>query len=782
MEVLVVTGIPTPPKQAAPSLVANFLPVRFRGNTFQAGTLPFDSRDQLVSLREEFGSTHVVWRDRDRVVCVPVVPEAQEVGDQEKLAIGEHRDLAMRLVRESLIREVIVMKYKLCAFARPSFVSRYRQHDLLATCAGDHRQALAAVHVYPEYKLDTRISGPSAQPGIIVGLKTRYEIDLSVGDLLGHGLSAEGRYVLCETGEVPFNPNLDERVYRRLVGAVDSVRSGLLHLRDAPVLTEVNADQAWFESRRETFQDVVAALTGGRHARVLEMLEEAKFGLLGAGGRLMRITALARRFAEAGPLKVANGLDVEVGLPIGSGATGGNASKVRSTRFDEPTFVFDPADDKKTKSAAHGLTEFGPFDSQFFTPRRPKIVVLTPRAYQGSVEIFMDRFRRGVPDAKVYTQGFARKYRLADCDVLIEAFDSAPRDAAAYREACLAAAQAADKPHLAIVITSEEQQDLQGDDSPYLVAKSTLMGQGIPVQEMQFETIRRSDIAYPLDSMALQCYAKLGGIPFVIAAPRTIAHELVIGIGSAHVKTSRFSDPERVVGITTVFSADGNYILSNMSREADYERYQEELLRALRACIDDVKKRNAWQSEDAVRLIFHVFKALKDTEADAVKRLVKDLLEEFRSVEFAFVHVGDDHDWSLFDVTAPGVGSWRMPSGNRQPKGKCVPRRGHAVLLSQTEILLTVTGPFDMKLPTHGLPQPLLLKLHRASTFTDIEYLAGQAFRFTALSWRRFYPSSKPVTIMYSDLIASLLGRLRHVRNWNADIISTAFRTSRWFL
>ena len=58
----------------------------------------------------------------------------------------------------------------------------------------------------------------------------------------------------------------------------------------------------------------------------------------------------------------------------------------------------------------------------------------------------------------------------------------------------------------------------------------------------------------------------------------------------------------------------------------------------------------------------------------------------------------------------------------------------------------------------------------------------GQVFRFTALSWRRFYPSSRPITILYCDLIASLLGRLRHVRNWNADIISTAFRTSRWFL
>jgi len=777
-----VHGIPTPPRRAAPNLVANFLPVRFFGQTFRAGVLAFEAKEQLAGLREELKDTHAVRRDGDRIVCVPFVPKAPEVGEQEKFAISDHRELTMRLVREALVREVIAMRYKLRSFSRPSFISRYARHDLLIPCAGTHREALARVHVYPQYTLDTRTSGPSEQPGIMVGLKTRSEIDLTVADLIELGVAMEGRYVLAETGEVPFNPDLDDRAYRRLVGAIDSIHDGRLYLRDTRNVTEVDAGGAWVEARRETFHDVVAALTGGQHARVLEMLEEEKYGLTGADGRLNRITALANRLAERVPLKIANGVEVEVGQPIGSAPPRTGTPAVRWRRFDEPTFVFDPGGDKTHRSAEKGLVEFGPFDSQFFSPSRPRIVVLTPRAYQGNVEVFMDRFRRGVPDGKVFTQGFARKYRLTDCDVVIEAFEAGPRDAAAYRQACLAVAQATDKPHLAIVVTSEEQEHLQGDESPYLVSKSTLMGQGVAVQEMQVETIRGGDPAYVLDSMALQCYAKLGGIPFVIAAPRTIAHELVIGIGSAHVKPSRFSTPERVVGITTVFSADGNYLLSNLSREADYEQYPQELLRALRACIDDVKKRNAWQPDDAIRLVFHVFKALKDTEADAVKRLVTGLLAEFRSVEFAFVHVGDEHDWSLMDTAAPGVGDWRLPSGRRQPKGKGFPRRGYAVNLSPTEVLLTVSGPYDVKLPTHGLPRPLLLKLHRASTFTDLDYLAGQAFRFTALSWRRFYPSSLPVTIMYSDLIASLLGRLRHVRNWNADIISTAFRTSRWFL
>lgn len=777
-----VVGVPAPPKKGKPNLVVNFLPVRFREGAFDAGVLPFESDEQLADLRTKLTGTHAVRRENDGVVCVPLTQGAAEVGEQQRFIVGDHRSLAMFLVKEALIREVVAMKYTLSAFARPSFVSRYSQHDLLSQCAGRHRSALTALHVFPEYKFDTRTTGPSNYPGILVGLKTRYEIDLTVRDLLRSGLDVEGRYVLAETGEVPFTPDLDLRVYRRLAGAIESVRDGRLHLADAPRLTEVDADRAWLEGSQDNFQDVIALLAGRDHTRILEALSEAKFGLLGADGRLQRVTALAQKLRESGPMMIANGLSVDIGLPLGSPAARAGAPRVNSTKFDEPPFIFDPGRDKTDRNAERGLTRYGPFDSQSFSPRTPKIVVLTPQAYQGNVDMFMDQFRRGVPGGKVYPQGFVRKYQLAGCDIAIKAFNAGPRDAGAYRSACLEVTQTLGKPDLAIVITSREQQFLHGDASPYLVAKSTLMNQGIVVQEIQIETIRRGDLDYPLDSIALQCYAKLGGIPFVIAAPQTITHEIIIGIGSAHVKPSRFSAPERIVGITTVFNADGSYILSNTSREADYERYPEELLRALRTCIEEVKKRNAWQVEDAIRLVFHVFKPLKDTEAEAVKQLVKGMLTEFRSVEFAFVHISEAHDWALFDTAAAGGNNQRMPSGRYLPKGRCVPHRGHAVSISTSEILLTVTGPFDLKVPTQGLPRPLLLKLHRASTFTDIDYLAGQVFRFTALSWRRFYPSSKPITILYSDLIASLLGQLRRVRNWNSDVISTNFRTKKWFL
>ncbi|MEU9470855.1 hypothetical protein AB0D78_30430 [Streptomyces avermitilis] len=403
-----------------------------------------------------------------------------------------------------------------------------------------------------------------------------------------------------------------------------------------------------------------------------------------------------------GQLQVASDLSVAIEPPVGST----HGKKVSGTYFQSPTFQFDQAGDKTSRSPDRGLDEYGPFDVEFFAKKKPRIAVITPRAHKGVVENFLFKFLHGIQGERTYGLGFIRKYHLSGCDVFLHPFDGATTDANAYREACRTALLRGDI-DLAIVITSEDQAHLTGDNSPYLVAKSAFMGQGVPVQDVRIETARLSKLAYPLNSIALACYAKLGGIPFVIAAPRSLTHELVIGIGSAHVKESRLTAPERVVGITTVFSSDGNYLLSNASREADYEDYPRELLRSLTECIDAIKIRNAWQKGDELRLVFHVFKPLKDIEAAAVKELVENLTRTYAKVEFAFVHVSTDHHWVMFDRASAGV---NQGAGGRA-KGHYAPERGHAVPIGERELLVAVCGPMDLKSALHGAPKPLLLNL-----------------------------------------------------------------------
>ena len=147
-------------------------------------------------------------------------------------------------------------------------------------------------------------------------------------------------------------------------------------------------------------------------------------------------------------------------------------------------------------------------------------------------------------------------------------------------------------------------------------------------------------------------------------------------------------------------------------------------------------------------------------------------------VDFAFLEISQHHPYLLFDEGQEGVRDFET----KQTKGVYAVERGRMLRLSKSEILLVLTGPRDVKRPEDGLPSPVLLRLHRQSTFTDMTYLARQVYAFANHSWRSFFPGSLPVTVQYSELIAGLLGELGRLPNWNADVLWGRVGRSRWFL
>jgi hypothetical protein len=267
-----------------------------------------------------------------------------------------------------------------------------------------------------------------------------------------------------------------------------------------------------------------------------------------------------------------------------------------------------------------------------------------------------------------------------------------------------------------------------------------------------------------------------GGTPWLLRCDRTIAHEPVIGVGSAEVGEGRLGNRQRVVGFTTVFSGDGDYRITNRSRAVPYHRYGEELLTTLKETVDSVSRDMNWQDGDHVRLVFHAFKPFRNVEAEAVKNLMNTLGRY--DVDFAFVEVSQHHPYVLFDEGQDGVYDIEA----KRKKGAYAPERGLMLKFSDREVLIVLTGPRDVKRPEDGLPSPILLRLHRESTFTDTTYLARQGYAFANHSWKSFFPGSLPVTVQYSEIIAGLLGKLGRLPNWNADVLWGRIGRSRWFL
>lgn len=217
-------------------------------------------------------------------------------------------------------------------------------------------------------------------------------------------------------------------------------------------------------------------------------------------------------------------------------------------------------------------------------------------------------------------------------------------------------------------------------------------------------------------------------------------------------------------------------MLGNVSRVVPFEEYRSAVIEMLRGALERARADMNWQKGDEVRLIFHSFKPMKDDEAEAVKAIATDLAKDFH-LDFAFLHVAQDQPLALFDSEQGGVKAFG--GGN---KGAYAPARGGYIHLGRGATLLSLVGPGELKKAADGLPSPILLRLHRSSSFYDMEYLTKQVFNFSAHSWRSFNPAGMPVSILYSQLIARLLGQLGALPGFSADSLIGRLNRLRWFL
>jgi hypothetical protein len=294
----------------------------------------------------------------------------------------------------------------------------------------------------------------------------------------------------------------------------------------------------------------------------------------------------------------------------------------------------------------------------------------------------------GLPEIKAasgltpHETGFVGRFRLqkAEC----EFFEAANDTAGAYVEAArsaLSAAAARDQPwDLALVQVQRAWKDRPANNSPYWSTKAAFLKRDIPVQALSLEAIDLEDFSYAcaLANVSLATYAKLGGIPWLLRTRPSTDHELVFGLGSHTHKEGRRGAGEKVVGITTVFSSQGHYLLDARTAAVPFDRYPAELRNTLVAAVERVREEEAWRASDEVHLIFHAFTQLRQETAEAVISAVGGI--GLSGVKFAFIHLVEDHPFTIFDRS------------NGNGKGALAPECGQAMELSDHEWLVSLTG------------------------------------------------------------------------------------------
>lgn len=762
-------------------LVLNIAPVHFEDAEITVGVSKYEGKDQLAELREKNNLTHLFRRThKNEIRSVSLDGKPSSLGDKtETIRLSENLSLCAALIQNSVINHFHGMSCEILDFKPIQIITRSTKENFLATVVSNGVTCPDWLSVRPLCEIDVRVIDAAkgkAFIGIALNIRCRRRVLSDCEQLLREGLSLSGLYVRKDL------PSKDPRVapLTKLLGRIANVDGSSLILDHTMSDTaKVEAREVKLKCDHEALLRCLRHLFGSDAERIATALDRAVASTQTGPMRLKKLDAILN-YLRNQKLQFLPGITAEIGYFLDQAAETFPAVY----EAPAPTYVFDPAGKRTDTSKPRGLDIFGPYTVQTFTPTRPRICVVCQSGRKGDVEQFLHKFLNGISPGTgkfpPFKKGLIRGYGLENAST--DFFTSDGPTALSYKRASQAALEFQGEKNirwdLAMVQTDACSHELHADQNPYLITKAAFLSQQIPVQEFEAETMsyRGGQLEYSLSNMALATYAKLGGVPWLLKADPTIAHELVVGLGSCFVSRDDTAERERVVGITTMFSGDGNYFLSNLSRAVPAAEFKAALLDALKASFEKAKSQMNWQKGDHVRLVFHSFKPMKDMEADAVKELAASL-DEY-SVEFAFLHLAHDHPYLLFDTEQEGVQDYET----RSIKGEHAPIRGLYCRLSKRDVLLSVTGPKEVKRPSDGMPYPLLLKLHDSSTFHDTSYLAKQVFAFSSHSWRSFLPSSFPVTISYSQLIANMLGNLALLPKWNPDSMLGKLGRSRWFL
>jgi hypothetical protein len=250
------------------------------------------------------------------------------------------------------------------------------------------------------------------------------------------------------------------------------------------------------------------------------------------------------------------------------------------TRLEEPEYSFDRAGNKWEKRVDTGLKRFGPYDAPQMRDRAFRILVVTPQEHEGQVRGAVQKLIDGVKTKQEVFTSLPAMYRLARLSVT---YALAPTSNAAamarYSQAISDALRDAPPPpageprfHLVLAVIRQAHRNLPDSENPYFQTKANaLVVEGVPTQAITLEKLQKpdGDLQYILNTMALACYAKLGGRSHVLRLPdgdRDAATELVFGIGRAVRRSARFAHAEETIGFATVFRANGEYLYNDCTR------------------------------------------------------------------------------------------------------------------------------------------------------------------------------------------------------------------------
>lgn len=732
-------------------ITLNTFPVNFSLDAdIIARSIPY-SEDQLKNLRLEKAATHVFYREGDKILYVSSDYNNDTIGGEEvTLKAADNFKLVKFLIKDSITRLLKKMNRKPTERSQAIEIISTKPEDNVLT---NIVEADFPFSIFGKYELGMRFIRGKIH--LVIDYSTKRNVTQPCHYFINKNFNIVGRYIT--------QPN--EEGFNKFLGIVSHIEGDKIHYKSKNgEAHSITSNQVFLEANLENFSDYAKHIFDLKESeKFLEKIRIKSSEFNSGPTKKDRISKI-KNFLNSEKIRTLNGMNISFGEAFDIS----NDSEL----LKKPFLVFN--DNGEVTWTEKGLKDFGPYTKRTFDRNNPSICVICSEQQKGSIEQFIRKFLKGIPGHKNFSAGFEGKFQAGTSRVKLFTFndESVESYKKAIGEAIVRETQDNKKWDLALVQVKQSFKSLSVESNPYYIGKSLFFLHQIPVQDFTLELLSQSDygLGYSLNNMALAAYAKMGGVPWLLKSSPTLSHELVIGIGSANLIEDRFAKNQRIMGITTVFSGDGSYIVSNASTAVNPDKYSDALTDVLRKTIDKIKTQRNWQVGDTIRIIFHAsVKKFNSDEINAIKAVVGDYKDY--NVEYAFLKVSEYHNLHMFDS-----------STSNDKKGKFAPARGKTFKLSDNEMLIYLIGQNELRQDSDGHPRGLIISNHKESSFKDLKYLSTQLFNFSAHSWRSYFANPLPVTISYSDLIARNLGWLDEIPNWNSSIMLGKIGQTQWFL
>lgn len=742
----------------------NFFKIDLPFSEFQIQEAPY-TEESFQSLKAQFNKKASFFRYGNSIFVSPSVGFDNELGALQTVKVEEHPEIVRSLIRHMIFRafrdDENTKGLLPESFSPLVFHSRKNSHDPIREFLPTNLQSSIQYPRTHQVHVRSIYSNGEYQFGLVIKGRHTWRLARNLRDVIDDGYDIVGKTVIESIPREGLeNVLTDDDV---VLGQVESHDD-----RTASILT--NKGTAKRDLDTLYLQKTHVQIKGYLEAKIGKQKTNAVFSAVknsrekSQSDEFSEIAALARWFSSK-EYRNNDGFCFSV--------TTQPAVDCSGIQLESTNLVFDISPGASKPGVLAGLKTHGPFDSSRYPNKKFRILAVFHRRNHGAATSFIGSLVNGLPDSRYFQQGLKDLFRLHEVELVMK--QTTASFAEDYEQAIDKAVQenAEDGFHVALVECPEGCEKLPIKANPYYRAKARLMSYGIPVQGVKESHLRKTStqLAYTLGPVALQIYAKSGGIPWILPSSQSTDAELVIGIGNSIFRKNSWTgvDQSRVVGLTTFFNGDGRYLLGHESRTVPYSEYFEELLNSMKRSLSAIAEEYGWKKGQTVRLVFHVFKPLKNTEIAVVEQLVSELGYD---VIYAFVTISKKHPWMLL-------------SSLSITKNECFAgeaKRGDTFIIDQNSCLVQLQGDKDRPNRRQSLPDPVLIKIHEKSTYRDLPYITQQVLDFSFLNWRSFYPGELPAPIFYSDLMAGLSQKLSKIDGWNPTMLDKHFRRKTWFL